>query len=75
MTYRCSKLLRPYSELAQPVFIIVKSEKKIVSRFNCYNIYHPGSKCEALRLEVHLILLSFINITLLTLKIFVLFRW
>ena len=36
-------------------------------------LYPPGSKCEALRLGVHLILLSFIWISLLILKIFVLF--
>ena len=38
--------------------------------------YPPGSKCEALRLGVHLILLYFIRISLLYPKIFVLFgRW
>ena len=45
--------------------------------FEYLNIYPPGSKCKALRLGVHLILLYFIRISLLTPKIFVLFsgRW
>ena len=39
----------------------------------CNNYFHPGRKCEAFRLGVHLILLYFIRISLLTPKTFVLF--
>ena len=38
-------------------------------------IYLPGSKCEALRLGVYLILLYFIRISLSTPKTFFLFGW
>ena len=45
------------------------------SQFRPIIYYPPGSKCEALQLGVHLILLYFIRILLSIPEIFILFGW
>ena len=53
-----------------------KSEDGVLcySRYQKYN-YPPGSKCEALRLGVHLILLYFIRILVVGTEIIFVFGW
>ena len=54
---------------------------QFLGKYQAYNektvlkIYPPGSKCEALRLGVHLILLYFIKIGILSAETFFLFWW